>query len=107
MKPMTFDVVLLKQPENGYIARPLLWPDVAARGATEEEALERVRSLIRDLLMRTQIVQVEVNALDDQTENPWITKAGLFADDPDWDEFLEEMALYRGELDAHEALESV
>lgn len=95
MKPLTFHVILLKQAENGYVARPVLWPDSVVHGATEQEALERVRALIRHLFSRTQFVQVEVDIPEHQVDNPWLAKAGMFADDPTWNDFLQAMADYR------------
>ena len=77
---MTFDVILFKQPGNGYVARPAFWPDEAAYGSTEQEALAGVQALIQDLLSRTQYVQVEVDVPVEATENPWLTKAGMFAE---------------------------
>lgn len=102
---MTFDVIVLKQAENGYVARPVLWPDSVVHGATEQEALDRVRVLIRDLLGRTRFVQVEVDIPEHQGDNPWLAKAGMFADDPTWDDFLRAMADYRRQLDAEQAAE--
>lgn len=96
---MTFDVILLKQADDDYIARPVLWPDSAAQGTTEKEALERVRVLIRELSSRTQVVQVEVEVPEHEANNPWLAKAGMFANDPTWDDFLKEMADYRRQLD--------
>ena len=95
---MNFDVLVLKEPENGYVARPLLWPDSAVQGATQQEALERVRLLIRDLIGRTQIVQVEVDVPEQQELNAWQAKAGTFAVDPTWDDFIEAMADYRRQV---------
>jgi hypothetical protein len=34
--------------------------------------------------------------------NPWLERAGLFRDDPHWDEFQEAIADYRREVDARE-----
>lgn len=96
---MTFDVILFKQAGNGYVARPAFWPDEAAYGATEQEALDSVRKLIRDLLNRTRFVQVEVDVPVEDVENPWLAKAGMFANDPTWDSFLKAMADYRQQLD--------
>ena len=92
---MTFDVIVLQQVDNGYSARPVLWPDSVAHGTTEQEALDRVRTLIRDLLSRTRFVQVELDVSEHQFGNPWLTKAGMFADDPTWDDFLKAIADYR------------
>lgn len=106
---MTFDVILLKQADDDYIARPVLWPDSAAQGKTEKEALERVRALIRDLSSRTQLVrvEVEVEVPEQQANNPWLAKAGMFANDPTWDDFLKEMADYRRQLDDEQTSEVV
>jgi hypothetical protein len=35
-----------------------------------------------------------------EQSNPWVKFAGMFKDDPLFDEFVEEMAAYRRELDA-------
>lgn len=104
---MTFDVILQQQPNDGYIARPVLWPDSSVHGATQAEALTRVRLLIRSLLTQTKVVQVEVEEPENQTDNPWLTKAGMFKDDPTWDDFLKTMAEYRQHLDAKTMSESV
>jgi hypothetical protein len=92
---MTFD--------DDAIARPVLWPDSAAQGATEKEALERVGALIRELSSRTQLVRVEVEVPEQQANTPWLAKAGVFANDPTWDDFLKEMADYRRQLDDERA----
>lgn len=96
---MTFDVILLRQAGNGYVARPLLWPDKAVHGNTEQEALEGVRALIRDLIDQTQFVKVEIDVPEQVSDNPWLARAGLFADDPTWDDFLASMAEYRRQID--------
>jgi hypothetical protein len=51
---------------------------------------------------------IDANSLDvvscdlpvEQAENPWMKDAGIFEDDPTFDEVLEEIAIYRRELDA-------
>ncbi len=96
---MTFGVILLKQANDGYVARPILWPDVEAQGATEQEALDRVRALIRNLLSKARLVQVEVDVPEEKVGNPWIAKAGIFADDPTWEDFQKAMADYRRQVD--------
>ena len=37
---------------------------------------------IRDLLSRRRFVQVEVELPEHAVPNPWLAKAGMFADDP-------------------------
>jgi predicted RNase H-like HicB family nuclease len=96
---MNFDVILLKNTNNGYSARPVLWPDSIAHGTTKEEALAKVRDMILDLFSQAQIVQVEVDIPSTAADNPWLSKAGTFANDPTWDDFLQAMADYRQQLD--------
>ncbi len=100
---MNFDVILQKQPDKGYIARPVLWPDSSAHGTTEQEALKRVRGLIQDLSGRTRLVRVNVDVTENESDNPWLAKAGAFADDPTWNDFMQSMADYRRNLDAEQA----
>ena len=76
---MTFDVIIFKQTDDGSIARPALWADEAVYGATEQEALDGVQALSRDLLNRMRFVQVEVDVPAEQSENPWLAKAGKFS----------------------------
>ena len=97
---MTFDILLIKQAENGYIARPVLWPESVVYGPTEKDALDGIPGLIRDLFSRTQFVQIELDVPERQVENPWLVKAGMFANDPTWDDFLNAMADYRQQLNA-------
>ncbi len=99
---MNFDVILQKQPDKGYIARPVLWPDSFAHGTTEQEALKRVRALIQDLSGRTRLVRVNVDMPENEADNPWLAKAGSFAEDPTWDDFIQSMADYRRNLDAEQ-----
>lgn len=104
---MTFDVILTKQAEDGYVARPVLWPEAAVHGTTRQEALNLVRVLIGDLLSRTQIVQVEVDMPEHVADNPWLAQAGRFTHDPTWNAFLETMADYRLSLEEEQVSEAV
>jgi hypothetical protein len=38
------------------------------------------------------------NLPEHQFDNPWLAKAGMFADDPTWDDFIKVMADYRWQL---------
>jgi predicted RNase H-like HicB family nuclease len=96
---MNFDVILQKKAKDGFVARPVLWPESVAYGATEQEALAAVSDLIRELFNQAQLVQVEVDIPSSQRNNPWLAKAGIFANDPTWADFLQAMNDYRQQLD--------
>ena len=63
---MQYDVVLTHHQNNGYTARPVLWPKIVAAGDNEEDALENVRVLIAELQLQadSKIVQVDVAELE-------------------------------------------
>jgi hypothetical protein len=49
---------------------------------------------------KTLLLQQLQNKKEDiSSDNPWIKYAGMFKDDPQFDEFLTEMESYRQELD--------
>ncbi len=49
---------------------------------------------------KTLLVQQLQNKKEDiSSDNPWIKYAGMFKDEPQFDEFLTEMESYRQELD--------
>lgn len=96
---MTFDVIVLKQPDNGFLARTLLLPEVTAQGATEQEALDQISALIRGQFEKFRLVKLEVD-LPEARQNPWSARAGIFANDPTWDDFQEVMAEHRRQIDA-------
>ena len=77
----------------------MTWPDVVAQGATEQEALDRVRTLIRDLLSAARLAQAEVDAPEEKVVNPRVAKAGMFADDVTWEDFQQAMADYLRQVD--------
>ena len=97
---MTYDVLL----ENGgqrYQATVLGLPSCSTEGATREEALRRLRTLLRKRLSKAEIVQLE---LEDPEPDPMLKFAGVFKDDPLFDEVEEEIRAYRREIDADEGI---
>jgi len=86
---MRYDIVLTKTPGNGFIARPLLWPDVVASGRDETEALAGVREALIDVLAQSRIVQIDLPAQHETEEDPWLHFAGMWQDVPeeDWERF--------------------
>ena len=75
-------------------------PDIIASGGTEQEALEKLRAAIADMQVRSRVVEVDLPLPAEVADNPWLRFAGIWADDPDWDEFQKAVAEYRAEIDA-------
>lgn len=97
---MRYEIVVTKDVNNGYSARPVLFPDVVVTGADEQETLERVRTAIVDLQSTSRIVAIDV-PVDAETASadPWLEFAGMWADEPNWERFQEEIAAYRHSID--------
>lgn len=95
---MTYQIFVEQTDEQSYTATPLLFPDCVAVGQTRDEALERIREALGARLERGEIVSVEV----DVPEHPLLKFAGMFKDDPNYEEFLAEIEAYRREVDARD-----
>jgi hypothetical protein len=92
---MYYPVFVENQPGRGYIATVLGWPDCVAVGITKEEAVANVQTVIADRLARGEIVRVQVG--EAISDDPWERLIGQFVDDPQWDEFEEELRRLREE----------
>ncbi len=93
---MTYDVLLTKKDEK-FIARVRQWPEIVVEGETEEEALAKARTGLKSLLAGGRIAQLDLEL--GPNDHPWLKFAGMFADDPDWEEFQESIRQYREEID--------
>ncbi len=90
--------VLIQQEAGFYSATVWGLQDCKATGATREEALTNVRQLLIARLEKAEIVSLEIEV--PAREHPWMKFAGMFKDDPDFDEMLEDIKALRRERDA-------
>ncbi len=95
---MTISVLVERVEGNGYRARsgePLV---LATEGATQEEALLKLRELIQSRIAAgAQLVELDITT---KTPPPWARFAGRWkADDPLIEEWEKEVAEYRREMD--------
>jgi hypothetical protein len=66
-----YEILLTKDPNNGYTARPLTMPELTVAADNELEALALVRQAITKLQQTSRIVQIDVPSLvDDSTNDP-------------------------------------
>jgi predicted RNase H-like HicB family nuclease len=92
--------VFLKQRNGEYWAVVPLLPSCTAQGRTREEVLHSVSVAIEEALADMEITTVEVSIPSRPvTSNPWLETAGMFQDDPLFDEMLAEVVAYRRALD--------
>ncbi|BAY13702.1 type II toxin-antitoxin system HicB family antitoxin [Calothrix sp. NIES-2098] len=93
--------VLVEAKEGGYQATVWGLPDCQVFAPTREEALYNLHELVNNRLQNVEIIVQEIEA--PKTEHPWMKFAGMFKDDPMFDEVLAYIDEYRRELDAEMA----
>ena len=98
---MKYDILLTKVDGNGYVARPVQWPEVMATGVDEAAALAGVHSALAEFLANSRIVQIELPTPAQPAVDPWLRFAGMWADMPDeqWVQFQTAMANARHSID--------
>jgi predicted RNase H-like HicB family nuclease len=100
---MRYIVFLRQQDGQHYAVVPLL-PSCSAQGRTREEVLHNVKVAIEETLAHMEITMVEVSLPSPPAPaNHWLETAGIFQDDPLFDEMLAEVTAYRRTLDAQSA----
>jgi predicted RNase H-like HicB family nuclease len=93
---MTYDVLLI-QKDQKFIARVRQWPEIVVEGETEEKALAQAKADLEALLLTGRIVPLEVEV--EPNRHAWGQFAGMFADDPDWENFQKVMEQNRAAPD--------
>jgi hypothetical protein len=97
---MKVNVLLQNNIPEGYIATVLGWPDLMIKGKTEEETLNNVRHAVTTRLQQSKVVALDIPL--DESNDPWMKFAGMWENDPTFDDFMAEIAAYRRELDEQE-----
>ncbi|OGO39742.1 MAG: hypothetical protein A2Z04_02700 [Chloroflexi bacterium RBG_16_57_9] len=101
---MVYNVLLTRNPDNGYTARVLAWPEMVVTGDTREEVLVRTRTqILQQLAGGAEIVQIEVEPTEG--EHPWMRYAGMWEDDSTFNDFQARIEAYRYEIDAEASQE--
>ncbi len=95
---MTYNFIVENDRGRQYKASVQGWPSCSVAAATREEALRRLRATLLERLSEVEVVPVEIEL--PQSAHPWMKFAGMYRDDPMFDEVQEEIAAYRRELDA-------
>jgi len=95
---LTYSVIVEREKEGSYKATVWGLADCEATGDTKETALKSINQLLTARLENAEVVVQEM-ALP-KTENPWIKCAGMYKDNPLFNDMVSEMEAYRREVDA-------
>ena len=96
---MTYYIVVENGQHGQYTARVMGWPDTVVQGSSRQEVLVSVRQHLEARLSQAEIVPLEIES-GSSSGHPWMKFAGMFEDDPMFDQVLENIHLNRQELDA-------
>lgn len=96
---MKINVLLRPQLPRGYVATVLGWPNLIGEGTTKDEALSRARESVTQQLSQFELVTLD---LGQNASDPWAKFAGMWEDDPTFEDFLAEVAAYRKEREEQE-----
>lgn len=95
---MTYAVILRKRNEK-YIARVREWPEIVIEEDSREDAIAHIKTDLSAYLSQPpEVIQIDVES-GTVAEHPWLQFAGMWADDPTWQDFLDEVEASRKEID--------
>lgn len=92
-------VLIHTDPDGLYRARIPERSSLVVRAATRDQVVRAVAAALATSDPPVVPVIFDVNG-PDGTPNPWLATYGIFADDPTWDAFIDEMRLAREREDA-------
>src|SRR5947209_6881693 len=94
---MQIPVLVEPVANKGFRARSGEPLPLSAEGPTADEAVRRLRELLSNgMVGGTRLVSVDLSAAD----HPWLRGAGMFKDDPLFDEWQENIAERRRQVDS-------
>ncbi|WP_315788032.1 type II toxin-antitoxin system HicB family antitoxin [Fischerella sp. JS2] len=94
---LTYTVLVESEPDGRFSAVVLGLSDCKSSGKTENEALENLQQLLQKRLQNSRIVTLEIDS--PQTDNPWLKVAGMYKDNPLFDEVLADIKAERSKVD--------
>lgn len=102
---MQYQVFVQNPTERTFMASVVGLPNLTANGITEQEAIERLKSILDAQFKHGKLVTIDIDVPSDrfpEPSDPWIANMGIFQDDPTFDDFLVEVNAYRNEIDTTE-----
>lgn len=96
---MKIKVLLHPNLPNGFTATVLGWPGLVIKGKTRDETLMRAREEIKNQLTQSELISLEI---EPKAADPWQKFAGMWKDDPLFDDFLKEIDAYRKAIESSE-----
>lgn len=96
---MVYDILVTQDAQQRYTARVLSLPDIVVSGNDERDVLQQVQTAITHLHRNSHIVHLSIPMQTDKEADPWRRAAGMWAEDPDWEQFQQAIQSYRQQMD--------
>ena len=103
---MQYQVFVQNPADSTFMASIVGFPNATANGATEQEAIDKLKSILDTQFKHGKMVTIEIDLPSEKSpekSDPWIDNIGIFQDDPTFDEFLSEVNAYRSDVDRSDA----
>ena len=103
---MQYQVFVQNPADSTFMASIVGLPNATANGVTEQEAIDKLKSILDTQFKHGKMVTIEIDLPSEklpEKSDPWIDNIGIFQDDPTFDEFLSEVNAYRSDVDRSEA----
>ncbi len=94
-------VLIEQETEGKYQAMVLGWAGCTTEGNSREEVITNISLVVGDRLEKAELISLEIQP--PKPEHPWMKFAGMFQDDPQFDEMLEDIQQLRRDRDAEMA----
>lgn len=93
---MQYQVFVQNPAERQFVASIVGMPAVSAVAATEEEAIAKATAALESQLAKGKFVTIEVEStVQPHTSTFGMQYAGIFADDPSFEDWMEKLQLLR------------
>ena len=86
---MRYPVFVRSESATSFTAEPLGIPELKTVASTEQDAIEQVEAALERWFASGKLVHVSVSS--ETSGNPWIDGFGRSADDPDFEQFVNEV----------------
>jgi len=87
--------VLIQPKRGGFTATIPTLPECRATGKTEEEAINKVRGKVQQLLANAKFATITLPENGHNEEDPWLAMIGKWANDPTFDDFQKIVEKFR------------
>lgn len=89
--------ILVENADDGStIATVLEVPNLQTSDTTRQGAVEKAKQLLQKRLAKAEIVQISLMTGSSSSENPLLKFAGVFQDDPDFEDIMNNLRVERG-----------